>query len=327
MLVTVAICTWNRANLLDQTLCRMRGLRIPADLDWELLIVNNNCTDDTDPVIERYQRDLPIRRLFEPRQGQSHSRNRAVAAAQGEVFIWTDDDVLVDSEWIAAYNNAFANCPDAGFFGGPIEPWFETTPPAWILENIFHLRTMLVLRDLGATQRFFSDGEFPYGANMAFRTELLRTHPFDPILGLNGTSQIRGEESALFLTLQAKGIRGVWVPQACVKHFVVKRRLTRAYLWEWYRGIGQTVARQDFLNRVPQVGKTWGGVPRWLFRQAIESWSLAQWKRLWSQTDWVPDYTRAAFALGAIAEVRSLTRNGGPSRTENHELLSVAQRS
>ena len=78
MIVTVAICTWNRAKLLDRTLTQMHQLRIPADVEWELLIVNNNCTDETDPIIARHETALPIRRLFEPNPGLSNARNCAV---------------------------------------------------------------------------------------------------------------------------------------------------------------------------------------------------------------------------------------------------------
>jgi hypothetical protein len=53
MHVTVAICTWNRAGLLAQTLEQMRQLVIPPGVTWELIVVNNNCTDDTDQVIAR----------------------------------------------------------------------------------------------------------------------------------------------------------------------------------------------------------------------------------------------------------------------------------
>ena len=59
--VSVAICTWNRAKLLDQTLTQMRQLRIPAGLTWELLVVNNNSTDDTDAVASRHASSLPLR--------------------------------------------------------------------------------------------------------------------------------------------------------------------------------------------------------------------------------------------------------------------------
>ena len=62
---TVAIATWNRAKLLDRTLTEMHRLRIPPSVEWELLVVNNNCTDQTDTVISNHKKYLPIRRLFE----------------------------------------------------------------------------------------------------------------------------------------------------------------------------------------------------------------------------------------------------------------------
>src|SRR5581483_541916 len=103
MHVTVAICTWNRCKLRDQTLAQFQNLRIPEGVTWELLVVNNNCTDQTDLVLENYRSRLPLRRLFEPKQGHCHARNCAVAAATGELLLWTDDDVLVNPEWLAAY--------------------------------------------------------------------------------------------------------------------------------------------------------------------------------------------------------------------------------
>src|ERR1700738_3055719 len=96
--VSVAICTWNRARLLGQTLESFVRLRIPEGVSWELLVVNNNCTDDTDAVIERHAGSLPIRRLYEPTPGKSYAHNLAIAEAQGDLVLWTDDDVIVDPE-------------------------------------------------------------------------------------------------------------------------------------------------------------------------------------------------------------------------------------
>ena len=47
---TIAICTWNRSDLLDKTLARMRELEIPPGTTWEIVVVNNRCTDNTDEV-------------------------------------------------------------------------------------------------------------------------------------------------------------------------------------------------------------------------------------------------------------------------------------
>jgi glucosyl-dolichyl phosphate glucuronosyltransferase len=66
MFVSVAVCTWNRASLLDRTLQQMRRLQIPAGVGWELLVVNNRCTDETDAVLAAHGNVLPIRRLYEP---------------------------------------------------------------------------------------------------------------------------------------------------------------------------------------------------------------------------------------------------------------------
>src|SRR5947207_1258016 len=122
MLITVAICTFNRAESLRRTLDSLVGMRLPEKLDWEVVVVNNNCTDSTDEVISVFAERLPIRRTFEPQQGHTMARNRAVKEARGEYIVWTDDDVIVAREWLAAYAEAFHQWPEAAVFGGPIIP-------------------------------------------------------------------------------------------------------------------------------------------------------------------------------------------------------------
>src|SRR5438876_1065934 len=179
MHVTVAICTWNRAALLDQTLARMRDLCPPAGVTWELVVVDNNCTDGTAAVVARHAAHLPVRRVVEPKQGHSNARNRGVDEARGDYLIWTDDDVLVAPDWLGAYSAAFSRRPDAGYFGGKIEPWFEADPPpAWVTANLDLLQGMLVIRDLGPEERPFAKDEQPFGANMAFPLAVQRRHRF-----------------------------------------------------------------------------------------------------------------------------------------------------
>lgn len=66
MQVRIIICTWNRAETLDRALAQLRELTIPSFVDWEVVVVNNNCTDGTDRVIEQHRQSLPLRRIFEP---------------------------------------------------------------------------------------------------------------------------------------------------------------------------------------------------------------------------------------------------------------------
>ncbi|HEV3204256.1 MAG TPA: glycosyltransferase, partial [Gemmataceae bacterium] len=261
--VSVAICTWNRAKLLDQTLAEMRKLRLSANLKWELLVVNNNSTDETDEVINRYSKFLPIRPLFEPNAGQSNARNCAVQAATGDLMLWTDDDVLVDANWMVEYLKAARQWPDAAFFGGTIEPWFAVEPPNWIRRNLHHLEHPFAIRRLGSDTRSFSPNEYPYGANMAFRTRILKDYPFNPKLGLVQNDTIRGDEFNVIERLIKHGYKGVWVGSARVLHYIVPERLTRTYIWDYYRGYGKSEIRQC----AQKDWKLFMGMPRWLWKQ------------------------------------------------------------
>ena len=87
MTITVMICTWNRSHYLNQALGGMRTLQIPSGLDWEVLIINNNSTDNTDEIIARHQNALPIRRLFEPKPGKSSAANTGIRHAKGDLIV------------------------------------------------------------------------------------------------------------------------------------------------------------------------------------------------------------------------------------------------
>jgi glycosyltransferase involved in cell wall biosynthesis len=89
----------------------MTRLRIPRGAEWEILVVNNNCNDNTDEVIASFANRLPVQRVFEATPGHSHARNRAVTEAAGDLIVWTDDDVLVDPNWLTGYAEALPPTP------------------------------------------------------------------------------------------------------------------------------------------------------------------------------------------------------------------------
>ena len=63
--IDVVICTYNNAALLDATLDRIARQRVPEGVDWQVLVVNNNCTDETPLVLEKHSRRLPLRVVVE----------------------------------------------------------------------------------------------------------------------------------------------------------------------------------------------------------------------------------------------------------------------
>ncbi|HEY2786232.1 MAG TPA: glycosyltransferase [Fimbriiglobus sp.] len=301
MLLTVAICTWNRAKLLDQTLGKMRSLVLPAGVSWELLLVDNNCTDDTPAVVANYESTLPIRRIVELKQGHSHARNCAIDHARGDYLIWTDDDVLVEPGWLSEYVSAFRRWPGAGYFGGKIDPWFESDPPAWVTDNLEHLQGMLVIRDLGTDERKFVEAEQPFGANMAFPLAVQKRFRYDPALGKVKAGNILADETELFRRMRGIGLAGVWVPTAAVKHFVTQSRLTREFAKDYFEGIGRTLVK---LDGVP-TGATVRGAPRWLVGKYLKARAAAAMNRAAGGTAWVLPFTRSAYYAGMIRECRT----------------------
>lgn len=245
MRVEIAICTWNRADLLDQTLNNLRNLVIPPGVQWEVLVVNNNCTDATDKVLMRHARHLPLRRLFESQAGVSHARNLASATARGDLLLWTDDDVLVDRHWLERYVEAAQSDPSAVFFGGPVEPWFESPPPPWLIGmlEVKGIGGAYAVRRLGdRILRFDTDNchEIPYGANFAIRTRIQKQYAFDTRLGRIQKQAISGEETSLLRRIISDGYYGCWTPTARVRHFIPKERLTREFLQRFFIGLGRT---------------------------------------------------------------------------------------
>jgi glucosyl-dolichyl phosphate glucuronosyltransferase len=298
MLISAVICTWNRADLLDRTLAEMRKLRIPNGVDWELLVVDNNSTDSTAAVIAGHEQHLPIRPMFEARQGKSHACNMAVVAARGELLLWTDDDVLVDPEWLSAYANAAERWPRAACFGGPVAPWYEFPPPAWIERHRGLLQGMLAVRDYGPEERPFSADEAPFGANMALRRHVFDDLQFDPQLGPNKDTGLIGEETTLLRTLRQRGCQGVVVPAAKVRHFIGAERMTPGYLWRWAYGWGRTTVRMERGD-----GATAPRHPLW--RMRVNCWRHGMRyfrRRLLGRGDWVSPYYNYAATSGIIAE-------------------------
>src|ERR1700679_4292126 len=145
------------------------AMEVPECLAWELVVIDNGSQDRTAEVVESFAGVLPIRRALEPEPGLSHARNRGVAEASGEYVVWTDDDVIVHRDWLAAYAAAFRCHPEAAFFGGRIDPLLEPPTPPWFRDNLDILADLTVKRDFGEHEIVSSQDSdrIPFGANYA----------------------------------------------------------------------------------------------------------------------------------------------------------------
>ena len=298
MKITIAVCTWNWADSLDRTLNAFLDLKIPRGIEPQFLVVNNNCTDHTDQVIEKYSKKLPLTRLFESKQGLSHARNCAVDSAQGELVFFTDHDAIVDPNWVACYLDAANRWPEASYFGGRIIPLYEKNPPAWVKENISLLEGAVLIRDLGPDERRLDQNELVFGANIAFRKTVLKKWKFDANFGPAGKELILGDETMFINNLHKNGLYGVWVPASQVKHFVPQKRTSLGFVHRYFMAMGRTQVRVNG----PLEGKKIFGVPRTLFRQWLQAKSKAYFLRVFRLENWFPYFLYASELKGRIVE-------------------------
>jgi glycosyltransferase involved in cell wall biosynthesis len=241
-MLSIAICTYNRASQLDLLLANLSAVLEPDPQGVELVLVDNNSKDNTAELAHNYAAELPLNYCFEPDQGLANARNRAIKEANGSAIWFLDDDTSISAETLQAYLSALANLPEYEFFGGPIVVDWQQQKPVWlnndylvILQGLFGAYT---LGDDESDYAMNTSG--PYGANFVVRTSLFsRIGGFDPALGVKGNELGRGEESEFFVRAKRAQAKGRYLPHAEVLHRFQLERISVSYLYRYGKAKGQ----------------------------------------------------------------------------------------
>ncbi|MGH8636968.1 MAG: glycosyltransferase, partial [Burkholderiales bacterium] len=277
---TILICTFNRASFLEDTLDSLAQTPADPGFSWDVLVVDNNSSDSTRAVVERWigRFPVPLRYLFEGRQGKSNALNSGMAAARATVIVFTDDDVYVPPGWLAEAVTPLLARNDIDYTGGPVEPIWGTVRPAWLDEKGKLGGTIAVMYHGDAPFIFEERRKVPLGVNMAVRRRLIeRIGGFRPDLGRNGKSLLGQEQAEFFYRSREAGARGLYVPAMRLDHVVPASRLTRSYFrrWWYWKGIsharvhrmhGRTELGLDLL-RMPRIF----GVPRFVLGNVVRN--------------------------------------------------------
>jgi glucosyl-dolichyl phosphate glucuronosyltransferase len=296
-MITIAVCTWNRARLIEQTLHSFTRLEIPPGLQWEVIVINNNSPDATEAVLDSFVPRLPLRYFLEMQQGIAHARNRAVREARGEIILWTDDDVQVKPNWLGGYASAFAGDPECGFFGGPVELRFEGVPPAWLLDGLDLIGGALGQVRVPGDLPIGEGPQLPFNCNMAVRREHHLTMPYDTRYGRKAGGLVSGEETVFLRELLARGVKGRWLSDVTVLHAVPVERQSVDYLRKALTGVGHELG-----IRSPAHSKLeFRGIPLWLWRDAVTYEARFRWgKFVRASSGWHADLVGAAISWGRI---------------------------
>jgi glycosyltransferase involved in cell wall biosynthesis len=319
--VTVIVATHNRAPQLRQTLEALIAQQTPEGLGWDVLVVDNRCSDGTLEVFRTMAMQAPgrLRYVFEPRVGKSRALNTGIAVARGAIIALTDDDVSPAVDWVAT---AAAVLDKRGVdgAGGRILPSWEVEPPSWLLGSR-QLLDYLAIMDFDQPAMLPTPpGRRPqvWGANMVFRREaLLALGGFDTRLGPVGGRRFCAEDCDIVRRMIAAGRSVAYDPALTVFHRVSRARLKRAYFRRimWDMGEGQALAAVD-----PPPGPRLAGVPRWRFRYVARLFARGAFRTIRRKPQAFEDALHCVREAGAIwgqmkRAVRDRRERSAPERS------------
>lgn len=242
--VSFIICTYNRAKYLKEAMETL--LHNDADPDrYELLIIDNNSTDNTESVAKSVQQNHSnhyIRYFKETSQGLSYARNRGIKETNAPQLVFVDDDVIVPENYVTSWLSFWKNYPKAQCAGGKIEVQFDDPRPKWMSHFLLPL---LGYHNNGQQLKKYGKNGYPFGGNMGFKSSIFEQFGnFDINLGRKGDQLKASEEKELFQRIKQAGTDIFYLPDATLFHRVNKRRLTKEYIQKQAVGLGQSIALQ-----------------------------------------------------------------------------------
>jgi glucosyl-dolichyl phosphate glucuronosyltransferase len=324
--VSVLICTYNRASLLRDSLRVLGTLTPPPQAEAQIIVVDNNSTDETPEVIAQAVRasPIPIVGVREERQGKSFALNSGFERAHGDIIALTDDDVIPATDWLQRIVTDFRE-RDVTFVFGKVLPWWSRRPPPELLmQRAQAIWGPLAIVDYGDVPIDYLPevgGRLPIGANLALRRDAVaKIGAWRTDLGKVNNSLISGEDHEIFMRFRRAGLyAGFYDPELTVRHLVPEDRLTRRYFRKWFFWHGRTSALMldDLfpeldMTRVPRIG----GVPRFMYREGLrQCW---RWMGMLGGKDALGVFIEELYTLrfaGMVAECwqRQLGRTRLPS--------------
>ncbi|MBF2058276.1 MAG: glycosyltransferase family 2 protein [Cyanobacterium sp. T60_A2020_053] len=244
---TVAICTYNGAKRVPDVLKKLKQQVETEDINWEIIVIDNNSNDNTAEVIKKYQNNwnlsYPIKYYLETRQGLAYARQKAVEEAKGTLIGFLDDDNLPNQNWVKEAYLFGQRYPKAGAYGSRIKGEYEIEPPP-------HFNKISRFFAIGGSDKiicYTSDNYkyshkrvLPSGAGIVVNKQAwLDSVPQNLFLQGRVTGlQLPGDDLEAFLYLRKQGWEIWHNPAMEINHKIPKKRLEKDYIINLMRGCG-----------------------------------------------------------------------------------------
>lgn len=247
---TVAVCTRDRLALLREAVPPILE-QLAAFPNGRLLIVDNGSKDGTPDYLARLAGENPnVAHVVERKPGLYFARARAVAEATGAIVLFTDDDVLIGPNWIAAILDAFAKDPAVGVVGTTIKGLWEAPRPSWFSDRMLREIPVISIPENDAEYRYPC---YPPGASLAIRAHpcmklYLAPERLASPLGFTeamarGGKMVSGDDTDLCEIYARNGFKIIGISNTHIHHRVVASKFSDDWLVGKFESDGRLLAR------------------------------------------------------------------------------------
>ena len=218
--ISICICTYKRPQHLEKLLGALAELRSNELFNYSIVVADNDKSRSAEPVVAAFAAKSQIATTYcmEAQPNIAKARNLSVKNSDGNFVAFIDDDEFPEPDWLCCHYDALHRFGAAGVLG-PVKPYFEVEPPAWMTKGGFFERP-------SHPTGYKLEWSQTRTGNVLFRKSILS--PGEPVFLEEFNTG--GEDLDFFRRLMAKGCLFVWCDAAVVYEAVPPSRCNRGYL-------------------------------------------------------------------------------------------------
>jgi glycosyltransferase involved in cell wall biosynthesis len=250
--ISIIICCYNSTSRIPRVLEALSRLKVSNVSDIELVVVDNNSSDDLIKCVKTHWNSLgdpfELRFVVEKTQGLCFARRAGVLAARYKIGIFCDDDNLLSEDYLEHISEFFIDNPKIGALGGQgiLRVPENYNVPTWFRQ---YEHCYAVGRQAERSGELTCRG-YLWGAGLVVRLDILRKiyiAGVEPLChGRTASNLASGDDGEVCAWLVFAGYQLFYCEELCFEHLIPIPRLSTPYLERLKKGFRYSFAFKGY---------------------------------------------------------------------------------
>lgn len=240
----LAICTYNNSKILEKTLGKIEQQKVKEPIEWSVVIIDNNSTDETHAIAQLYidRGRIPgLRYVREKQQGLAYARRRAIAETESEWIAFIDDDCWLLPDWVDRAVAFVKDRPKAGAIGGKVELLWEVPPQ----EIHLQYQKSFSAQNWGDVPVQLPSTGWTYlvGAGLLINRQAIQDSGWlesGTLVDRCDRKLTSGGDIEIVLRIRKAGYELWYDPALQLQHYIPQKRMSAEYLYRLHRSFGES---------------------------------------------------------------------------------------